>query len=162
MANFNVYRGIGVRGLFNGGALDHDQISIDMQTDDIPSVGFEDVAVDGYTYDDGAMGVVGHSLSGSGYWDAALNPHNSAPGFRPANFINNCFVFLNKGVGVIGNNGFYPGIATGAVPPNLNIARFYGYPVVRCLQGRTTAQIRGRVDFNYTVKSCGIIIYPTP
>ena len=162
MANTNVYRGIGVRAAFNGAALDHEQVSIDMQTDDIPSVGFEDVAADGATYDDGAMGVIGHSLSGSGYWDAALNPHNAAPGFRPGYFINNAFIFLNKGVGVTGSSGFYPGIATGLVYPNLNPARFYYYAVIRCLQGRTTAQIRGRVDFNYTAKSCGIIIYPIP
>jgi hypothetical protein len=155
MASFNVYRGIGVRALMAGAALDHDQISVDMQVDDIPAVGFEDTATDGFTYDDGAMGVVGHTLSGSGYWDAALNPHNAVPGLRPCLYIQNCAFYLNKPSPTAGGgpNGVYP---------NLNSPRFYGYPVLRCLQGRTTAQLRGRVDFSYTAKSCGLILYPSP
>jgi hypothetical protein len=162
MAGANVYRGIGVRALFNGAALDHEQVSIDMQADDIPAVGFEDVAPDGATYDDGAMGVIGHSISGSGYWDASLNPHNAAPGFRPGYYIQNCFIYLNKGISTAGSSSFYAGTPTGFIYPNLNLARFYYYAVVRCLQGRTTAQVRGRVDFNYTVKNCGMVVYPVP
>ena len=134
MANVNVYRGYGVRTSFGGSFCDFDQISIDMQVDDIPAVGFEDVASDGFTYDDGAMGIIGHTLAGGGYWDAALNPHANSPNFRPGLYLQNSQVFLAK-----------PSGPYGSTPPNLPPVRFYQYPTVRCLGGRTSAQIRGRV-----------------
>ena|SRR6266404_3116230 len=145
MASGGVYRAKGARSQFGGANLDHDQISIDMNVDDIPSVGFEDVQpTDGETYDDGAMGIVGHTLSGGGYWDAFLNPHGNPPGFRAGLYIGPNFIFLNKVVSAV----------------NANAVRWYGYALVRVLGGRSTAQIRGRWDFSFNVKSCGLVVYP--
>ena len=134
----NLYRGVDMRAQFAGARTNLDTVSIDMVTDDIPAIGFEDVSpIDGFTYDDGAMGVVGHTIVGKGYWNAQQNPHGSPPSFNPGFYVISAQIFVSK----VAN-------------------RFYNYAAHRVLGGRMDGQMRGRVDFSFTNKSCGQIVYP--
>lgn len=143
MARTNIVRGIEGRVTFGATNIHAEQYRLTAVTDDIPAISFEDSGTDPISgrqvvYDDGDTGVLYHTLSFSGYWNASQNPHGNPPNLRVGLLTAAMSLYVNK-----------------------TTATAYTCPQTRVLQTETSTQLRGRVDLSVVVKTNGPVTYPT-
>ena len=112
---------------------------IAMNGDDLPTRNFESYNVAGaQSYDEGILGFVGCELKGGGDWDAGTNPLGSPPGLYVRDDLASLSMFTSR----------------------LD-AISWSFAYTRIRSSHNSAEIAGKVLFDFSGKSQGPFTFPT-
>jgi hypothetical protein len=149
--NFNYNGGAATIVANTGTKINADTWKLAGKADDIPAVGFEDVAYDGNVYDAGNTSLIYGDITFSGYWDFNQNPHTNPPNLRIG-------AVLGNPNPLTGNAGLSNGGVALYVSKNNN--KYFVFQSIRILALDVGGNLKTRVDLNVSAKSNGTIWYP--
>lgn len=115
--------------------------SATVRGEDIDTINFESYnIVQGHTYDEGILGMLGCDIAFGGDWDAGTNPLGSPPGLYPRDDLANLYFYTSR-LDVI----FWT----------------FAYARLRGAVNSAADPSRGKVVFNCTGKNQGVFLWPT-
>ena len=116
----------------NGINLNVEEFEAEETTTDTDTTSFEDAG-----YETGVTSTRVLEVTGRGYWDAGQNPHSNPPNLVPSQNATSVVLFVSKSL-------------------NYRVT----CATMRVLRIKITGRVKGRIDFEFSMKSQGAFFLP--